>query len=101
MLSASAMDEFPQRQLGRWADVGPQHLAHLVEGIPVLFLGIRGDAVAGHDQAKVAHVGVVGREQHADVAGDTGDDDAADLQVIEQGLERRVVETECFGLRTK
>ena len=49
-------------------------------------------AVGRREDAQAAHVGVVGGEQHADVAGDAGDDDAADLQIVEQRLERGVVE---------
>ena len=46
------------------------------------------DAVGRGEDLQAAHVGVVGGEQHADVAGDAGHDDAADLQVVEQRVER-------------
>src|SRR5690606_38051758 len=53
----------------RWGSVGLEDIAHLVEGIRVVGLGVRRDAVGGHVQSKFAHIGVIGREQHADVAG--------------------------------
>ena len=59
-------------QLGRGRRVGLEDLGHLLEGVVVLLLGVRRHAVARDDQAEIAHVGVVGREQHADVAGDPG-----------------------------
>ena len=64
----------------------------------VLRGGVRDDAVGRGVDPEAAHVGVVGGEQHADVSGDAGDDDAADAQIFEQRLERRIVEPRVLRL---
>lgn len=52
----------------------------------MVFLYIRrGDAVGGDDEMKVAHVEVVGGEEHTDVA---GEDVRPGLKVFEQCIER-------------
>jgi hypothetical protein len=51
----------------RWPHVRLQHLRHLRQRRRVLLGCVRCDAVGRYHQAEVAHVGVVGGEQHAAV----------------------------------
>jgi hypothetical protein len=63
-------------------------------------IGSRPRSRASND-AKVAHEGVMGGEQHADVGRGPGEDDRRGAQVSEQELESRRVEGRVLGLQDK
>ena len=56
---------------------------------------------AGAQNLQFAHVGIVGGEQHADIAGDARQNHPASAEAFQQCIQCRVVEPECFGLSTK
>ena len=76
----------------RRREVALQDGADLFQRMLILFGGVRDDTVGRREDPEIAHVGIVGREQDADVAGDPGQDDAADAERLEQRVERRVEE---------
>jgi len=57
-----------------------------------------GAAVARHDEFEVVHVGVLRREEHAEIAGDAGEDQRLRFEVRKQHIERGGVETGVLGL---
>ncbi len=62
------------QQPGRFAHVSSQDSLHLLDSVSIVLLRIRGDAVAGDDQMVISHVGIISREEHTDIAGDTCQD---------------------------
>lgn len=59
----------------------------VVEGVAVGGEGLGGGAVGRDDDAVVAHVGVVGGVEEADVAGESGEDDGVDPKMMEEQVE--------------
>jgi len=60
---------------------------------------VRHDAIARREQLEVAHVGIVGGEEDADVARDSRQNHTADAERLEQRIERRAEEARVFGLQ--
>ena len=54
--------------------------------------GLTGYGVGGNDDVVVSYERVLGREENADVRGEACYDQSADLEIIEDNLERRAVE---------
>jgi hypothetical protein len=67
----------------------------------VVFGGLGDDAVVRGVDLQLPHVRVVSGEEDADVAGDAREDDPPDTERLEERIERRVEESQCFGFRTK
>ena len=80
MCSSSSTAPREGELVGR-IDASLQHSLDLAEGVRVVFGRVGHDAVRRRIDAQSAHVGVVGGEQHTDIAGDAGDDDARDLEM--------------------
>src|SRR5690348_6265255 len=81
-----------ERQLAGRPHVRFEDGAHLFERVVVLLRRIRCDAVGWDDQLQVAHIGVVGAEEHAVVSCDASQNDRADFKTRQQQVERRPVE---------
>ena len=73
--------------------------ARCVERVGVVGLGLRGHAIARHGEMVVAHVGVVGGEEHAEITGHAGQDQRFGAEVGEQHLERRELKARVLGLQ--
>src|SRR4051812_13204544 len=54
-----------ERDFCRSSSVRLQHFSHLIQGIPVVFLGIRRHAIGWHHDGQVPHIRVVRGEQNA------------------------------------
>src|SRR5712671_1960585 len=97
LLSATA-PMLLESEEGRRCEVALQDRADLFERMLILFGCVRDDTVGRREDPEIAHIRIVGREQDADVAGDPGQDDAADAERLEQGVERRVEEPRMLRL---
>src|SRR5438477_12369415 len=56
----------------------------LLERVFVVSGGVRHNTVCRRENPQLSHVRIVGGEQHADIAGNSCKDDAADTQTLEQ-----------------
>ncbi len=84
--------------MGGGAGVGAQESLHVLAGGVVEAGGLGRDAILGHPELEVAHVSVVGGVEHAEVAGEAGEDDLARAEIVEQEFERGGVEAGVLGL---
>src|SRR5690606_30730956 len=94
--SARRLAELQERRLGY---VSLEDRGDLAKRIVIVVIGVRDDAVGGREQFEAAHVGIVRGEQHADVAGNPRQNQAADAECLEQGVERRAEETGVLRLQ--
>ena len=85
----------------RGGDVAFQHRLDLAEGVIVVSGRVRHDAVRWGEDLVFAHVRVVGREQHTDIARDACEDHPPDAERLEQGIQGGVEDPECLGFKTK
>ena len=63
--------------------------------------GVRDDAIRRCEDLQIAHIGIIGGEEDADVAGDARQDHAPDTKRVQQSIERGIEEAECLGFSTK
>src|SRR5690606_25122746 len=61
----------------------------VAQRVVVVVRGLRGDAVARHEQVEVAHVGVMRGKEDAEVARDAREHETTDAEVREQHLQGR------------
>jgi cyanate lyase len=79
-------------------DIGLACARHVLEGKPVVGFLLRGETIARHDQVEIAHVRILCGEQHAHIAGDTGQDQRVRAQMTEQHIEGRRMKARMLGL---
>ena len=77
----------PECQRRRDGNVSLEDRLNLTQCVVVVGRGIRDDAISGDVDAHAAHVGIVGGEEHADVACDARHDHATDPQGLQQRVE--------------
>ena len=93
--------ETSNEMLLRRSYFGLQNWPHLLQCIVIFFRSVGGHAIAWNDEMKVAHVGVVGGEQDADIGGHPGQHHRVRLQVVKQRVERRRKERGVLGLENE
>ena len=81
--------ELPKIQLRRRTSIGLEHFAHLGQRVGIIIGIARGHTVSRHDEAKVTHVSIVGREEDTDIAGNACQNERIGFEIVESAVHFR------------
>lgn len=86
-------------KLRRLAGVRLVHQLHVMERVLLLFIRLRGNAVAWNVNLQIPHISIICRRKDAAVGTQSGEHKALRSEVLQQNVERRLIKAGMPGLQ--
>lgn len=99
--SPDSLQERVVRRFGKGPNIRLEHRTHLLQREFIFTRGVGGNAVGGHPELKSAHVGVIRREENADICGHASKDQSPGAEVAQEQVEGGGMKAGVLGFNYK